>query len=91
MPDQLLLDVCSVLIRYVVQQVADTSCHMYLFCVLEVGTVNAGGRNTHWVYGADVGRVSGSEKCSHPTQAVTSFRTLLVVAAGVVERDCFVF
>ena len=53
---------------------------MYLFCVLEVGTVNAGGRNTHWVYGADVGRVSGSEKCSHPTQAVTSFRTLLVVA-----------
>ncbi len=38
MPDQLLLDVCSVLIRYVVQQVADTPCHMYLFCVLEVGT-----------------------------------------------------
>lgn len=37
MPDQLLLDVCSVLIRYVVQQVADTPCHMYLFCVLEVG------------------------------------------------------
>ena len=91
MPDQLLLDVCSVLIRYVVQQVADTPCHMYLFCVLEVRTVNAGGRNTHWVYDADVGRVSGSEKCSHPTQAVTSFRTLLVVAAGVVERDCFVF
>ena len=89
MSDQLLLDVCSVLIRYVVQQVADTPCHMYLFCVLEVG--NAGGRNTHWVYDADVGRVSGSEKCSHPTQAVTSFRTLLVVAAGVVERDCFVF
>ena len=59
---------------------------MYLFCVLEVGTVNAGGRNTHWVYGADVGRVSGSEKCSHPTQAVTSFRTLLVVAASVVEK-----
>ena len=46
MPDQLLLDVCSVLIRYVVQQVADTPCHMYLFCVLEVRTVNAGGRNT---------------------------------------------
>ena len=43
MPDQLLLDVCSVLIRYVVQQVADTPCHMYLFCVLEVGTVNSGG------------------------------------------------
>ncbi len=61
MPDQLLLDVCSVLIRYVVQQVADTPCHMYLFCVLEVRTVNAGGRNTHWVYDADVGRVSGSE------------------------------
>ena len=38
MPDQLLLDVCSVLIRYVVQQVADTPCHMYLFCVLEVRT-----------------------------------------------------
>ena len=56
--------------------------------ILEVGTVNAGGRNTHWVYDADVGRVSGSEKCSHPTQAVTSFRTLLVVAASVVERDC---
>ena len=56
MPDQLLLDVCSVLIRYVVQQVADTPCHMYLFCVLEVGTVNSGGRNTHWVYDADVGR-----------------------------------
>ena len=67
---------------------ADTPCHMYLFCVLEVGTVNSGGRNTHWVYDADVGRVSGSEKCNHPTQAVTSFRTLLVVAASVVERDC---
>ena len=39
MSDQLLLDICSVLIRYVVQQVADTPCHMYLFCVLEVGTV----------------------------------------------------
>ena len=61
------------------------------FLRFEVGTVNSGGRNTHWVYDADIGRVSGSEKCSPPTQAVTSFRTLLVVAAGVVERDCFVF
>ena len=37
MSDQLLLDVCSVFIRYVVQQVADTPCHMYLFCVLKWG------------------------------------------------------
>ena len=91
MPDQLLLDVCSVLIRYVVQQVADTPCHMYLSAFWKWGQSIPVNWNTHWVYDADVGRVSGSEKCSHPTQAVTSFRTLLVVAAGVVERDCFVF